>query len=162
MITLAWLGFAVSSPLFGYFSDRARLRKPFLIFSAITTVVAISFIVYFPLSELGAIIAFVSYGVGVGSSSVGIAIMAEQLKTKQVSSGLGLNNAVTILLVSILAPIISFLLSYNAQHLALSLSDYQRVFALLILLPVCSLVIALFKIKETFGRSSKELIILNY
>ena len=88
--------------------------------------------------------------------------MAEQLKTKQVSSGLGLNNAVTILLVSILAPIISFLLSYNAQHLALSLSDYQRVFALLILLPVCSLVIALFKIKETFGRSSKELIILNY
>ena len=162
MITLAWLGFAVSSPLFGYFSDRARLRKPFLIFSAITTVISISFIVYFPLSELGAIIAFVSYGVGVGSSSVGIAIMAEQLKTKQVSSGLGLNNAVTILLVSILAPIISFLLSFNAQHLALSLSDYQRVFALLILLPVCSLVIALFKIKETFGRSSKELIILNY
>ncbi|WP_058534506.1 MFS transporter [Legionella saoudiensis] len=162
MITLSWFGFALGSPLFGYFSDKIKLRKPILVFSAVTSFFSLFFIVYIPLAEWGAIIAFFAYGFGIGSASVGIAIMTEQFKTNQVSSALGINNAVTMLSASVMAPIISYILSINATHIGPTLADYQRVFSLLALLPIVSLLIVLFKIKETFGRSSKEPIILNY
>lgn len=160
MITLAWLGFALGSPLLGYYSDRISLRKPMLIVSAIVTFSALFSIIYLPLTEHWAIISFFSFGFGVGSASVSIALMAEQFKTSQVSSGLGVNNAVTMLSISILAPIISFILSTTTSYLPHSLADYQKVFSLLIIMPLLSLFLALFKIKETFGRSSKEPIVL--
>jgi MFS family permease len=162
MITLSWLGFAIGSPLFGYISDKISRRRPILIFSAISTASALFGIIYLPLTSIAMSLAFFIFGVGVGSSSVGIVNMGEQFTSDKVSTGLGVNNAIAILLVSVLAPIISFILSFHAStsHV-IPLAGFQQVFIFLVCLPLMALFIAVFFIKETFAKSSKERIILN-
>lgn len=162
MITVSWLGFAVGSPLFGFISDKISRRKPILLFSSAFTVLSLTSIIYLPLTHLGMTVSFFTYGIAVGASSVGIVIMGEQFRAENVSTGLGLNNAVTILFVSLMAPCMSYLLAFFAQSEQFSLADFHRAFIVLIILPLISLMIGIFKIKETFGKSSKEPIVLNY
>ncbi|MBA3537234.1 MAG: MFS transporter [Tatlockia sp.] len=162
MITIAWLGFAFGSPIGGYLSDKIKRRKPILYFSAISTLLSVTAILYLPLSELQTSFVFLTFGLGVGSASVGIAIMGEQFKSDKISTGLGINNAISILFVSLLAPGISLLLSKVAYEVPYTLSDFQQAFPILILLPFLALLIVMFYIKETYGKSSKESIILNF
>lgn len=159
MITLAWLGFAIGSPICGYFSDKVSKRKPFLLLSSAFVLFSLTLIIYLPLSEIGISILFLMFGMGVGGGTLGIVIMGEQFQSQQVSTGLGVNNSFAILFVSLLAPCISFLLTFIAKGTVYSLVDFQYAFLVLVLLPLLSL-ITLFKIKETFAKSSKELIIL--
>ncbi|MBA2656270.1 MAG: MFS transporter [Tatlockia sp.] len=162
MITLAWLGFATGSPICGFLSDKIVRRKPILYFSAISTLFSLIFIIYFPLSQLEIAIAFLCFGFGVGSASVGIVIMGEQFKSDKISTGLGINNAVSILFVSLLAPLISYLLTQLAHGGSYFLPEFQQAFVILIILPLLALLIVMFFIKETYGKSSKESIILNF
>ena len=115
MITIAWLGFAVGSPIFGYLSDKINRRKPILFFSAISALLSLTCIIYLPVPQLGIIISFFTFGIGVGSASVGIVLMGEQFQSDKRSSGLGLNNAISILFVSLMAPCISYLLTFIAN-----------------------------------------------
>jgi len=161
MITTAWLGFALGSPIFGYISDRISRRKFVLLFSAAATFLALFFIIYLPLNKIEMFSSFFLFGIGVGASSVGIVTMGEQLNSDNRSIGLGLNNASTILFVAVMAPLIEYLLMYIA-HQPLLLADYQLAFGVLVFLPLAALGIAFFGIKETYGKSTKEKIILNY
>lgn len=161
MITGAWFGFAIGSPLFGYISDKIKRRKPILLFSALATFISLVAIIYFPINEIEIFFSFLLFGMGVGSSGVGIVIMGEQFKSEKVTTGLGLNNGITILFVSIVSPIISYILTIIARQEPYQLGDFQGAFLVLILLPLSASLIAFFGIKETFGKSTKENIILN-
>lgn len=162
MITLSWLGFAIGAPLFGYLSDKIKQRKPILIFSASFSFLALFSIIYLPLAKSAIAASFLTFGTTIGASSVGIAVMAEQFKSDKISTGLGINNAVTILFVSIMAPLISYLLTLISNGAHYILADFQYVFILILFMPILALGILLDKIKETFGRTSKEPTILNY
>lgn len=161
MITLAWLGFAIGSPLFGYLSDRISRRKPLLIFSATITFLSLIGIIYLPLTKLGALITFFIYGLSIGSSSIGIAIMAEQFKFDNISTGIGIKNTVTIMFISIMAPVVSYLLTLTSNNTHYTLIDFQQVFLLIILFPLTALLFYTFKVRETYCRSTKEAIILS-
>jgi MFS family permease len=160
MITLAWLGFAIGSPICGYISDKISRRKPILLFSALATLVSLSSIIYLPLPAIITSFCFILLGVGVGASSVGIVIMGEQFKSTNLAAGLGLNNAITMLFISILAPLLGILLTAIATHSNYSLTDYRLVFLLLVSLPLMALLIVFFGIRETFGKSAIENIVL--
>lgn len=162
MLSVSWLGFAIGSPLFGFISDKLSRRKPILLYSATATFLSLGAIIYLPLSEQAAIALFFSYGLAIGASSVGIVIMGEQFRADNVSVGLGINNAATILFVSLMAPCMSLLLDLFSGGHAYSLADFHRAFIVLVILPFIALLLAIFKINETFGKSSKEFIILNY
>lgn len=160
MITLAWLGFAIGSPIFGYLSDRMIRRKPFLMLSSFFVLLSLIFILYIPLSHAAACVMFLIFGLGVGGGSIGIVIMGEQFQTHKISTGLGVNNSITILFVSLLAPCISYFLTYIAKGHSYSLANFQSAFSFLVGLPFLALIITHFKIKETFAKSSKENIVL--
>ncbi|WP_131782863.1 MFS transporter [Legionella gresilensis] len=160
MITLAWLGFAIGSPIVGYFSDKIKRRKPFLLFSAGTSLIALTGIIYFPIQEIIVAFYFFILGLGIGAASIGIVVIGEQCKTHYLAAGLGLNNGIIMLLVSINAPIIGSILLWESHQVPL-LTAYHYSFSLLVLMPLVSLFITLFCIRETFAKPVKENTILN-
>ncbi|WP_419420770.1 MFS transporter [Legionella sp. D16C41] len=160
MITLAWLGFAIGSPIFGYFSDKIRRRKPFLLLSAITTFTSLFGIIYLPPLKLITILCFFTLGLGIGAASIGLVVIGEQCKTHYLAAGLGLKNAIIILLVSINAPIVGSILLWQSHKVPL-LTAYHYSFSFLVIMPLISVFIALFGIRETFAKPMKESTILN-
>lgn len=162
MITLSWFGFAIGSPIMGYLSDRINRRKPLLVLSAMITALSLYAIIFVSLSITYTYFVCFIYGFSIGASSVGVAIMGEQFKSDLISTGLSIKNTVTILFISTIAPIISFLLSQTSNHSSYSIYDYQKVFIIIIGFAVLAFGIYLLKVKETYCRSNKELVILNY
>ncbi|MGQ3888575.1 MFS transporter [Legionella sp. CNM-1927-20] len=164
MITLSWLGFAIGCPIFGYLSDKIKRRKPFLLFSALTSFIALTSIIYLPayLPALEEIIAvcFFALGLGVGAASIGIVVIGEQCKTHYLAAGLGFNNGMIMLLVSVNAPLMGSILLWQSHQMSL-LTAYHYSFSLLVLMPLISVFITLFGIRETFAKLVKENTILN-
>ena len=160
MITLAWLGFALGSPVFGFISDKIMRRKPILLFSAATTFICLSSIIYAPTNELTNALLFFFLGVGIGSSSVCIVLLSEQCKSSYLAAGLGFNNAVTMMFVSIAAPLVGMLLEHLNHNSSNLLQNYHTAFYLLVLCPGLALLIGIFIIKETFGKNIREPLIL--
>ena len=60
-----------------------------------------------------------------------------------------LNNAMIMLVAAVNAPIIGWLLSIFSKESALSISDYQQAFVLIIVLMIAALMLSIFFIKET-------------
>ena len=77
MITLAWLGYALSCPLLGFISDKIQRRKPVMLTSAVIALVSLIGIIYFPRKDSNSI-CFISLGLSAGGQSIGFLIIAEQ------------------------------------------------------------------------------------
>ncbi|MBA2709597.1 MAG: MFS transporter [Tatlockia sp.] len=159
MITIAWIGFAVSSPIVGSISDKLMRRKQVMYFSAITTFCCLFAIVCFPATEILLAIEFLGMGVGIGAANVGIVTLSEHLRSSDLALGLGLNNGITILFVSMLAPVLGIVFA-ALETGTNSLHAYQSTFSILVILPLMAFVLALCGIKETYAKSTKENIIL--
>ncbi|MCF6765349.1 MFS transporter [Thiotrichales bacterium 19S3-7] len=163
MLTVSWLGYAIGCPLLGLISDLTSKRKQMMVLSAICCIIAICIIIYFPINLTTLYSAFFLLGIGASGQSIGFAIMAEQCNHNYLAAGLGLNNAMIMLVTSINAPVIGWLLasvSDNPQQI--SISDYQQAFIIMPILMVVALVISVFFIKETFCKSTKEITKLSY
>ena len=78
--------------------------------------------------------------------------MGEQLHSESIALGLGITNGITILFVSFMAPLMSFILDHFSQGYGYRLMDFHRAFLILILLPLIASFITIFKIKETFAK----------
>lgn len=162
MITIGWLGFAIGSPVCGYLSDKMSRRKPMLLFSSSVTCLSIAAIIYLPLNAFGMAVSFFGLGLGTGASSIGIVTIGEQFKLNDVSTGLSFNNAFIMLFVSSFAPFVEFILAKIAPSMSFHLRDFQEGFSLLVILPFISFFIIYFTVAETFGKSTKENLILNF
>ncbi|WP_119343180.1 MFS transporter [Facilibium subflavum] len=156
MITVAWLGYAIGCPLLGFVSDLTSKRKNVMVLAAFSCLIAAVFIIYFPINIVVIILAFFLLGVGASGQSIGFAIMAEQCNHNYLAAGLGLNNGMIMLVTSLNAPFIGWILSMVSQNKNLSIGDYQSAFVVIIALMLLAVVISLFFIKETFCKSTKE------
>jgi len=154
MITLAWLGFAIGCPIAGFISDRIQRRKPVIIASALLSFIALVSIFYLPLNHYLISIAFAVLGFGIGGHSVGIALIAEQCKKSYLALGLGLNNAMTMTFTALMSPFVGSL--FTRYPHPTSLFTYQKVFSVMTLLVFIGLLLSIFCIKETFGKSARE------
>ncbi|WP_019216654.1 MFS transporter [Legionella tunisiensis] len=156
MITLAWLGYALSCPLLGFISDKIQRRKPVMLASAVIAFVSLIGIIYFPLGKIGIGFCFVLLGLSAGGQSIGFVVIAEQCKENYLAVGLGFNNAMIAVFSSIGAPLVGSMLSHPAQ-----IQNYKEALFILILFSIAAILISAFAIKETFGKSVRENTVLS-
>ena len=155
MLTVGWLGCAIGSPILGFVSDLLKRRKMVLICAALLALMSFSVIVFLPVSKLLIITAFFMLGFSAGGQSIGFAIMAEQCSKSYLAIGLGFNNALITLLISLNAPIVGYLLSYHRHAAELQITDYHFAFSFIIALIFAALILSVFFIKETYCRATK-------
>ncbi len=161
MITLAWLGYAVSCPLLGYISDKIQRRKPVMYVSAMVALIALAGIIYLPLGEVLTAVCFVLLGVGASGQSIGFAIMAEQCKEDYLALGLGMNNTMIMMFAAINAPLIGAILSHLSTRYPIPLASYQTAFILMPCLVIVGILVAIAGVRETFCKSMRENTALN-
>ncbi|HAT9135757.1 TPA: MFS transporter [Legionella pneumophila] len=157
MITLAWLGYALGCPLFGFISDKIHRRKPVMLTSAFAAWLSLSGIIYFSFGEVLTGFCFFTLGLSASGQSIGFAAIAEQCKENYLAIGLAFNNTMIAIITSVSAPIIGGMLSYPAQ-----IKNYQEALFVLIIFSIVSVIISAFMIKETFGKSVRENTILSF
>ena len=156
MITIAWLGYAIGCPVLGYISDLTGRRKSMMVSAAFLCLIAGIAIIYLPTTPILLITAFLLLGIGASGQSIGFAIMAEQCSENYLAAGLGFNNAVIMLVASINAPLIGWLISTHMTGEHATVGDYQYGFWLILAFMGLALILALFFIQETFCKSTKE------
>ena len=160
MITIAWLGYALGCPLLGFLSDYTERRKPVLVASALMSVTSMLLII-FSTTKYSLITGFFMLGLAASGQTVGFAIIAEQFKKQFIGIGLALNNAMIMILSSINAPLIGWIIDRSRGEASFGLHTYCTAFSVLVIISVISLVVSFFFIKETFCKSAVEFNILN-
>ena len=153
-IGLIFIGWGIGGPLLGWLSDRAGVRKPYLIFSAAATFMLTVLMVYFPYKHL-----LYVYGLffifGLTNSGVGIAyaISTELSKRQVMGAAIAFTNMVSIFVGASIQPMVGRFIdliagdrSFNVT--ALTLNDFQKPLSLLVVCSGCALILA-FCIKET-------------
>jgi MFS family permease len=162
-ITLAWLGYAIGCPALGLLSDWLCRRKSVLTLASLIGMVAMYLILYMPHHPSLLLIGFFTLGLGASGQSVAFATIAEQCEPKYLALGLGFNNACIIMLASINAPIIAWILNQMSPiQSQLTIGNYQTALTLLIAFLGISIICASLFIKETYCKSTKAATKLQY
>lgn len=156
MITIAWLGYAIGCPMWGYISDKLQKRKPIFYIAGFLELVALLIIIYIPASTILTAFCFILLGLGTSGQSVGFAIMAENCKEEYLAIGLAFNNAMIAFFSAFNAPLIGEVLDKVAKGATIGLKQYQIGFVIMPLLVSISIILAIFFIKETFCKSVRE------
>lgn len=161
LITLAWLGYGVGCPGLGAISDRIRRRKPVMIFAVCLVFLSLTTIIFFPISKAILYLAFICLGIGASGQSIGFAIIAEQSSSNCRAAALGVNNFLIMFSVGIGSPIISEIFDVSSNNgKNISVESYQSSLSLLLIVASLGILISILFIKETFCRSTKEVIFL--
>ena len=156
LTSLIFIGFAVGSPLAGWFSDRIKRRNPVMAVGTLLSMIAIIIVLYVPhLSEftLGAML--FCMGFFTGFFFVSFATIREMNDTRLSATSIGFINMFNALCGAFSEPLIGKLLDQGWNHITrhgvriFSIHDYH---VALLTLPICLCValIALFFTKETF------------
>ncbi|WP_150466243.1 MFS transporter [Francisella sp. SYW-9] len=162
LITLAWLGYGIGCPSLGALSDRIKRRKPIMIFAICLVFIALTMIIFFPINQIVLYIAFIALGYGASGQSIGFAIIAEQANVSCRAAALGVNNFLIFLSVGIGSPIISEIFDmFSNSGKNPSVTSYQISLSLLLVFVAIGIFICTLFIKETFCRSTKEVIFLD-
>ncbi|MFI4919182.1 MAG: MFS transporter [Legionellales bacterium] len=154
-IGLIFIGWGISGPLTGWFSDRIGRRKPIMIVSAALGFVLTSLFVFCPhLSQTSAYLLFFAFGVTNTGVAIAYAVSTELHDRNVVGTSIAFTNMTSIFIGALLQPLVGRLVDMvsgaRAFHVeTLFLSDFQ---AGLRILPLSSLVALLlaFAIKETY------------
>lgn len=160
MLTLAWFGYAVGSPLLGALSDVLKRRKSVVVASALLSCISIAGIVYGTQQNI-LLASFFALGFSASGQGVCFAITAEYFKKQFTAVGFGLNNAILNTISAINAPLIGLLLDYTKKSEHNSLTEYVSVFSILVAISVVALFVAFFLIQETYCKSKVDFTYLN-
>lgn len=152
MLTMAWVGFALSNPLFGLISDMLQRRKIILQLSSLIGLISIIAIIY-SLDKTILYCAFLGLGISSGGIVISTATISEQFKKEFVAIGFGLNNAILNLFSGLNAPLISYILHLNKSYYISGLTPYFITFNTLLAVSIIALLISSFFIKETYCKS---------
>lgn len=149
--TMAFVGIALGCPLYGYLSQRYQKRRPFLIFSGISSALLFSIILYAPhLSPLTMKILTLLIGMTCSGYILSFAISDEISRDKLKNTYTGFTNAVCMLTAPLLQPIVGYILDLGlVQHGHYTLLDYQHGLNVVLIALLCATLLAWF-IPETF------------
>lgn len=156
-ISMIFIGWAIGAPLAGWISDRIKRRKIVLLFSASSSLITMSCVLYISqLSVAGLFVLLFLYGM----SNVGVAIsyvVARESNSKALAgTAMSLANMASVIIGACFQPIIGWLLVkhsdgaiINGVHVY-SVQDYK--FAM-ITLPLCFVVslLSLVFLRESYG-----------
>lgn len=159
ILTISWLFYGISAPIFGAISDLIQRRKIVLIIGSLISMISTLLILYSTSQEF-LILGFILLGISAGSQTIGFAIMAEQFTEKFIAVGFGLNNAVITTMGAINAPILGILLDMNKSSDIILIDDYIAVFKAFIFISLLAIIISTILIKETYCKSAVSFTIL--
>jgi MFS family permease len=152
MISIAWFGYALGCPIFGFFSDKLERRKPFIVLCTVSNALALAGIIYLPAHQIVTSISFFLLGLGASGCTIGFAMAAEQSKEDNLALILGFNNMMIVVFMLISTLGLSHMLIYVASHTSFNLMHYQKAFSLTLLFILPAIVSSIY-IKETFCKS---------
>lgn len=153
-IGLIFIGWGLGGPLLGWLSDRTRVRKPFVIFSALATLCLTVMMVYFPLKHL-AYVYTLFFVFGLTNSGVGIAyaISTELSKKHVMGAAIAFTNMASIFVGASLQPMVGRWIDLIAGERSLNVSslginDFQKPFSILVICAGLAFILSFF-IRET-------------
>lgn len=151
-----FIGFAVSSPLVGWLSDRIKKRKPIMLASAILSFVFLSLALYTPHlnSWLVALLLFL-YGASNVAVATSYAVASEVVDAEVAATSMSFANMASVIIGALFQPIIGELLVLGWNHVVshgvpiYSPHDFR---VAMLSLPACLLVsiVSWFFIKESY------------
>lgn len=149
--SMAFIGVALGCPLYGFISQKYTKRRPFLIFSGLSSAILLGLIIYIP--HLSIItVSFLMFLVGVCCSGyiLCFAISDDIALAKVRSTYTGFTNAICMLTAPLFQPVVGFILDWRQPtHGHYTLVDYRYGFSVLILAPLCAALLGWF-MPETF------------
>lgn len=161
IISIVWLGYALSCPGFGFLSDVIKRRKPILIVCALLGVLSTLGILYLPINQNEWLYGVLFFGLGMAASgqNIGFAMIAENADLGTKATALGLNNGMIAFCNALLPPAVSYFIYLSAKntHHVHNLQPDNFILPLTIM-PVVSavaLLISLFAIRETYCKPQK-------
>ncbi len=154
-IGMIFLGWGVGGPLFGFLSDRAKQRKPFMLLSIVVCLIIVSLVLY--VTHLPKILLFALlfiYGVMNMGVAIGYVIAAEINPAKVAATSMAFANMASIAIGAALMPVVGKLINYfhhgiAVSHLDYQAADFQKAFFILPLVLLISLLLSL-KLRESF------------
>jgi sugar phosphate permease len=154
---LIFIGWGFGGPLAGYLSDRFGMRRPFMLFSAISGFVVLSLILFCPglaLWQLNSL--FFLLGLTNAGLAVAYAVATEINCRGVIGISIAFANMSSVIIGALLQPVFGKILEWTVGHgvtdiATLTTNDFHYA---VLLLPVCSLfaIFMTFFIKETHCR----------
>lgn len=158
IISFAWLGLAIGSPVLGHLSDRLKRRRIFLVAAAAFGLVSMVLLIVFrglPLPLLGTLLLII--GAAASVQSVTFGYVNDHCNRQIASTAAGVTNTVSVACGIVLQPLVGFYLDAHwagqRNHHGLPIYHWTVYQVALIPLVVCyaiAILISLFWIKETF------------
>lgn len=154
--SMVWLGMAVGSPLFGKASDYFKRRKFFLILASFCGLVGTSAILYLNFSnQIFLSIAFFLTGCAGAGQALAFPTVAEHFSPKFKGAVMGFNNTACMIFGAFIPLLVSSIvqtLSLLEGSQTLTYTAFVQGLSIMPIFFIISILIAIFGIKETFGR----------
>lgn len=154
-MAMVWLGVAVGSPLFGWFSEKITLRCLPLYLAGALGLLASILLIYAQLPIWLALVALFLFGMGTSGQALSFAAVQDNNRQDTVGTAMGFNNFAVVVGGAICQPLVGYLLhlGWHGEMLKgvhyYGADDFQKAF---IVIPVSFFFCALFArffIKET-------------
>lgn len=156
MISMIFIGFALSSPLAGWLSDRIKKRKPIILCSIVLSFILMSSILYFPHLKTStvALLLFL-YGMSNVAVATSYAVASEIVPSPIAATSMAFANMASVIIGALFQPIIGYFLELNWGHViahgihVYSAQDYR---VAMLILPACTIIslIAWCFLKESY------------
>lgn len=158
IISMIWLGMAISCPLFGKISDTIHRRKPALIIVAIIGLIFSSLILFSPIKNYYAVLfMFLFFGFAAGGQSLSFAVISEYVPLDLKGTAMGINNTMIMLFGALVPPIVtSYMQSLSGGSGTFTIVDFEIGLSIMPILYLVALLIAVFGIKETYCHQQNE------
>lgn len=163
LCSLIWIGVAIGSPLFGWWSEKIKNRLFPLKAGSILGLVISVLLIYFQINEFLLYIALILFGISASGQSLIFAVMKDVTDKKLIGTGIGLVNMAVVASGLVFQPLIGFLLKcFNnsavqtaTNAVNYSISDYRYALMAIPVIFAVSLIVTIFFIKETYTDSEK-------
>lgn len=155
-MAMVWLGVAIGSPFFGWWSEKLGLRRIPLYVSGSMGVIASITIIYFHLPIWLALVTLFLFGVGTSGQALSFAVVRDNNSSETVGTAMGFNNFAVVVGGAICQPFVGFLLTLgwhgeirNGVHFY-DVLDFQHAFIILPISFVLCAIFGRFFVKETW------------
>ncbi|MCP4179670.1 MAG: MFS transporter [bacterium] len=156
LCSIIWIGVAIGSLLFGWWSEKAQKRlQPLIIGSAVGTMSSF-FVIYFHLPIFFLYISLILIGIATGGQALSFAMIRDFTDDKLMGTAIGINNMAVVAGGFIFQPLIGLVLNLfvTGSNTMYSISNYRYALIFIPLAFLLSLITSLFFIKETYTRVS--------
>jgi len=162
LMAMVWLGVAVGSPLFGWWSEKIRHRRYPLYLAGMLGLIAAILVIYVQMPMWFALVCLFFFGLGTSGQALSFAVVKDNNTQETVGTAMGFNNFAVVVGGAICQPFVGYLIHTNwsgqmlngVQHY--SVNDFQRSFIILPLSFFLCAIFGRFFVKETYCRSQVQ------